>query len=162
MKSKLQTQFCRFEGMLHSVVGDFSQAQQNSMKSYTSQRISNSNRPCLLSSPQHEAYFFSRFGDPNWIGPAERDIFQIFSAESGPVQEQEPGFPRGRLGLLGQNGLQKPAEVAAVFAEIVSDNPSVVGGHAQGRRSPCGRRGILLFAYLQCGQGRRANFHFID
>ncbi len=99
------------------------------MKSYakpTSEQV-DATMP-LLSSPQHEAYFFSRLESPLWIDPlAERDMFKYPpKAEyvtGGGVRF--PPWPPSRY--LARMAPQAPAEVAAVLAKIETDNSSIIG-----------------------------------
>ena len=81
----------------------------------------------LLSSPQHEIYFFSRLENPNWIGPlAKRGVFKHPpKAEHVNGGVRFPGWPPGQY--LARMAAKAPAEVAAVFKTIETDNPSVVG-----------------------------------
>lgn len=101
----------------------------NSMTSYskpTSEQIEAA-MP-LLSSPQHEAYFFSRLENPLWIPPlAKRNVFKYpppaESVEGGGVRF--PPWPPS--GYLARMAPLAPDEVAQLFAEMDTDNASIVG-----------------------------------
>jgi hypothetical protein len=82
----------------------------------------------LLSSPQHEAYFFARLENPNWIGPlAERDVFchppRVEHVQAGGVRF--PAWPPSQY--LARMAPKAPTEVAAILANLETENPSVVG-----------------------------------
>src|SRR5438128_7793895 len=77
----------------------FSQVLRDSMKSYSKPTNKQLDQAMpLLSSPQHEAYFFSRLENPNWIGPlAERDVFKYPpKAEHLEGEVRFPAWPPGR------------------------------------------------------------------
>src|SRR6266496_3668688 len=82
----------------------------------------------LLSSPQHEAYFFSRLESPMWIAPLyERGLFRD-PPEPEQVKEGGVRFPQWPpSGYLARMAAQASAEVAAIFAKIETQNPSVIG-----------------------------------
>ncbi len=82
----------------------------------------------LLSSPQHEAYFFDRLKNPFWIGPlADKNIFK-YPPQAEPVEGggiRFPTWPPSRY--LARMAKQAPAEVAEIFAKIETDNASIIG-----------------------------------
>lgn len=82
----------------------------------------------LLSSPQHEAYFFSRLDNPLWIGPlAERDVF-TYPPKSEPVAGGGVRFPSWPpSGYLARMASLAPTEVVAIFANLATDNTSIIG-----------------------------------
>lgn len=82
----------------------------------------------LLSSPQHEAYFFARLENPQWIGPLrERGMFsQPLKAEQiagGGVRF--PFWPPSQY--LARMAPHAATEVATIFAEIETDNAQIIG-----------------------------------
>lgn len=82
----------------------------------------------LLSSPQHEAYFFARLENPNWIDPlAQRGIFKYppKGIELADGSVRFPQWPASRY--LARMALHAPDAVASVFAAIETDNSSVLG-----------------------------------
>jgi hypothetical protein len=82
----------------------------------------------LLSSPQHIEYFFSRLENPSWIGPLlQRGVFKD-PPRADHVNGGGVRFPRWPAGsYLARMAAAAPAEVAAIFANIETDNPSVIG-----------------------------------
>lgn len=81
----------------------------------------------LISSPQHEAYFFTRLANPLWITPlAERRVF------SAPPQTQVladggrrfPLWPASRY--LARMAKDAPGEAAAIMRTFDTNNPSVI------------------------------------
>ena len=82
----------------------------------------------LLSSPQHEAYFFARLDNPHWIVPlTARDVFthppKVEPVKGGGVRF--PTWPPSRY--LARMAAHAPSEVAAIFDGLETDNPSVIG-----------------------------------
>lgn len=82
----------------------------------------------LLSSPQHEAYFFSRLQNPNWIGAlAERNVFKYppkaVAGDEGGVRF--PAWPQSRY--LARMAKEASVEVAGILSGIETDNASVIG-----------------------------------
>jgi len=82
----------------------------------------------LLSSPQHEAYFFARLENPQWIGPLEeRGVFKYppraESVQGGGIRH--PRWPPSRY--LARMASQAPEEVADIFARMETNNASIVG-----------------------------------
>jgi hypothetical protein len=82
----------------------------------------------LLSSPQHDSYFFARLQNPHWIAPLqEKNIF------SHPPSAQR--FSNGGVGYpiwpasryLSRMAGSAPSEVATIFARLETDNASIVG-----------------------------------
>ena len=82
----------------------------------------------LLSSPQHDSYFFARLQNPHWIAPLrEKGIF------SHPPSAQRysnggvgyPIWPASRY--LSRMADSAPSEVASIFAGVETDNASIVG-----------------------------------
>jgi hypothetical protein len=87
----------------------------------------------LLSSPQHEAYFFARLENPHWIGAlSERGVFthprKVEQVKGGGVRF--PAWPPGHY--LARMAEKAPDEVAAIFAAIQTDNPSVIADVLKG------------------------------
>ncbi|MCJ7589120.1 MAG: hypothetical protein MUQ00_14650, partial [Candidatus Aminicenantes bacterium] len=82
----------------------------------------------LLSSPQHEAYFFARLENPHWIVPlAERGFFK-YPPRAEHVQGggvRFPTWPPSRY--LARMATKAPTEVAAIFARIETDNSFIIG-----------------------------------
>lgn len=81
----------------------------------------------LLSSPQHEAYFFSHLENPLWITPlAERDVFKYppkaEHVKGGGVRF--PPWPPSQY--LARMAPHAPDEVAEIFAKMETDNASVI------------------------------------
>lgn len=81
----------------------------------------------LLSSPQHEAYFFSRLENPLWIAPlAERDFFRY----PPPPEQVEGGgvrFPPWAASrYLARMAPKSPDDVAAVLVEIETENATIL------------------------------------
>jgi hypothetical protein len=78
--------------------------------------------------PEHAAYFFARLENPQWIKPLER--LGLFK-DAPPVQQIDGGrlryIPWPASKYLARMAKHSPAEVAAIFAKINTDNPSVVG-----------------------------------
>ena len=81
----------------------------------------------LLSSPQHEAYFFSRLENPYWIEPLrERRVFDH------PIQAEEvkgggvryPRWPASQY--LARMAAIEPKKAASIFADLDTNNPSVI------------------------------------
>lgn len=81
----------------------------------------------LLSSPQHEAYFFSRLQNSKWIGPlAEREVFKYppnaIAAEEGGFRF--PSWPQSRY--LARMAGEASVEVSGILSKIETDNASIV------------------------------------
>jgi len=81
----------------------------------------------LLSSPQHEAYFFSRLENPYWIVPlAERNLFR----DPPPPEQVEGGgvrFPPWAASrYLARMASQSPEDVAAVLRGIETENAAIL------------------------------------
>lgn len=81
----------------------------------------------LLSSPQHEVYFFARLENPHWIIPlAERDVFK-YPPKAERVQGSGirfPMWPPSRY--LARMASQAPDKVAEIFSKIETDNSSII------------------------------------
>lgn len=82
----------------------------------------------LLSSPQHEMYFFAHLENPHWIAPlAKRGVFtyppKAQQVEGGGIRF--PRWPPGRY--LVRMASVAPQEVADIFAKMETDNASVIG-----------------------------------
>lgn len=82
----------------------------------------------LLGSPQHEAYFFEHLENPNWIRPLkERGVFtyppKAENVEGGGTRF--PIWPQSKY--LVRMAPHAPPEVASIFAEIETDNTSIIG-----------------------------------
>lgn len=82
----------------------------------------------LLSSPQHEAYFFERLENPKWIGPlADRGVFDhppsALHLEGGGIRF--PRWPPSRY--LARMASRAPAAVASILGTLETDNASVTG-----------------------------------
>lgn len=136
-EEELNTQFNRFEGMIHSFVGDFFTGtaelddilQQANLAPYskpTSERVEAT--MLLLGSPQHEEYFFSRLDNPLWVSAlADRDVFKYppraEHVEGGGLRF--PTWPESRY--LVRMAPLAPNEVTAMLADITTDNASVIG-----------------------------------
>src|SRR5580704_6481829 len=82
----------------------------------------------LVSSPQHEAYFFSHLENPLWIEPlAEHKVFK-YPPKAEPVAEgglRYPPWPPSRY--LARMAESAPVEVTKVFASLETDNLSIIG-----------------------------------
>jgi len=82
----------------------------------------------LISSPQHEAYFFSRLENPLWIAPlAEHYVFK-YPPKAEPMNGggiRHPLWPPSQY--LARMATQSPAEVAKIFAGLNTDNASIIG-----------------------------------
>jgi hypothetical protein len=82
----------------------------------------------LLSSPQHERYFFERLDNPEWIIPLRE---HGFFGQPPAVEQVEGGGVRyvtwPASGYLARMAKHAPKDVAAMFAEIKTDNPCVLG-----------------------------------
>jgi len=81
----------------------------------------------LLSSPQHEAYFFAHLENPFWITPLEeRNIFKyppkVEQVKGGGIRF--PRWPPSRY--LARMASTDPDEVAAIFSKMETDNPSII------------------------------------
>jgi hypothetical protein len=82
----------------------------------------------LLSSPQHEAYFFAHLENPHWIPAlAERGVFahppKAEHVKGGGIRF--PRWPPSRY--LTRVTAEAPREVADIFAKIETDNASIIG-----------------------------------
>lgn len=90
----------------------------------------------LLSSPQHEAYFFANLENPKWIGVlAERGFF---SQPPGPERVQGGGvrFPRWPASqYLVRMARTEPETVAAILLKVQTENPSVIGDVVEAARA---------------------------
>ncbi|MCX5645819.1 MAG: hypothetical protein NTZ17_14250 [Phycisphaerae bacterium] len=82
----------------------------------------------LLSSPQHEAYFFAGLENPHWIVPlAQRDVFK-YPPKAEHVEGGGIRFPVWSPSrYLVRMAAQAPTEVVAIFAKIETDNASIIG-----------------------------------
>jgi hypothetical protein len=82
----------------------------------------------LLSSPQHEEYFFARLENPQWIEPlAARDFFS-HPPKVQIIEGMGVRFPRWAPSrYLARMAELAPAEVSKVLLKLDVDNPSVVG-----------------------------------
>ena len=81
----------------------------------------------LISSPQHEAYFFARLENPLWIEPlVERGVFNFppsaQSVEGGGIMF--PPWPPSRF--LVRMAAIAPAQVAQVLSTVDTDNASII------------------------------------
>lgn len=82
----------------------------------------------LLSSPQHEAYFFAQLENPHWIAPLQaRGMF-----DHPPEREQVKGggirFPIWPASqYLARMATLAPDEVASIFVRLETDNVSIIG-----------------------------------
>lgn len=87
----------------------------------------------LISSPQHEAHFFSQLENPHWIEPLrERGIFNHppRSEQVGSGGVRFPIWPPSQY--LARMAAHLPDEVALIFAGMETDNLSIVGDMLQG------------------------------
>ena len=72
----------------------------------------------MLSSPQHEVYFFGHLENPNWVtGLADRNIFR-YPPEPESVEGGGVRFPPWAASqYLARMAALVPREVASIFAE---------------------------------------------
>lgn len=96
----------------------------------------------LLRSPDYEAYFLSRLGNPHWIAPL-RAAGVLAPPPTAKVDGEgritHPQWPAGRY--LSRMAPHAPEEVAGILSEIETDNPWValdVLAAARGMPSPEG------------------------
>ncbi len=82
----------------------------------------------MLSSPQHEIYFFSRLENPLWIKPLDDlNVFK-YPPKAELVKGGGTHFPRWPVsGYLVRMATKAPDEVARIFSSIETDNPSIIG-----------------------------------
>lgn len=118
----------------------------------------------LLSSPQHEAYFFSRLENPLWIAPlAQRNIFKYppsaEQVEGGGLRF--PSWPPSRY--LARMASLAPKEVAQLFGDIDTDNASIVGDllHAA-LAMPATQAASLVPAVFRAAKRKAIWIHFND
>ncbi len=118
----------------------------------------------LLSSPKHEAHFFARLENPNWISPlAKRGVFK-----HPPQNEVVPGggvrFPNWPvLQYLARVASLAPTEVASVLKTIETDNPSVIGDIARAAIAmPAGVASCLTSVLKNAARQRHLWIHFKD
>jgi len=134
-EDELQVRFRTFEGMLHSFVGSFFTAkkeldgillQANALKTSVDEHQVDAAVP-LLSSPQHEAYFFGALENPKWIKPLEQRGLFSYPPESEHVEGGGVRFPRWPASsYLSRMASSAPVEVAAIFSALKTDNASVI------------------------------------
>ena len=123
VESELQSQFRKFEEMLYSFVGNFFTIVEE-----IDEILRESNHEDidavihLLSSPQHEAYFFSRLEDPKWIsGLAERSFFK-HPPSTQVLEGGNVSFPRWPASqFLVRMAPKAPDEVADLFLNLFTD-----------------------------------------
>jgi hypothetical protein len=82
----------------------------------------------LLSSPQHETYFFSQLENPHWITPLrERGMFdhppKVEHVKGGGMRF--PIWPESKY--LARMAKHVPSEVAEIFTRFETDNLSIIG-----------------------------------
>lgn len=82
----------------------------------------------LLSSPQHEAYFFAHLQNPHWITPLQkRGMFtyppKVEHVKGGGIRF--PIWPASKY--LARMAAHVPSEVASIFSGLVTENASVIG-----------------------------------
>ena len=82
----------------------------------------------LLSSPQHEAYFFARLENPHWIIPLEeRNVF-MFPPDAEHAKGEGIRFPKWPPSrYLARMASKAPDKVAEIFSKIETDNSSIIG-----------------------------------
>ncbi len=82
----------------------------------------------MLSSPQHEAYFFAKLENPCWIEPLRaRHVFD-HPPKPEPVDGGGLRYPRWPPSkYLARMASHAPSEVAAIFAGLKTENVSVIG-----------------------------------
>lgn len=98
----------------------------SSFKKPTSQQIETAIQ--RLRSPEFAAYFFSRLENPQWVEPLKER--GLFTSPPPPTQVEGGGvmFPHWPASqYLARMAKYAPTEVASIFANLETDNISVVG-----------------------------------
>jgi len=137
-ENELRSQFTKFEKMLHSFVGSFftgtrqlddilQAANGTTETSFTlpTEKQIEAAVP-LLSSPQHERYFFMRLDNPLWIQPLWDRKFFGKPPSSEPVEgrgSRHPGWPASAY--LARMASKAPEEVVEILEKIETDNWTV-------------------------------------
>ncbi len=138
-ETELQIQFNKFEGMMHSFVGNFFTVIKE-----IDEILQQTNKPTselleatipLISSPQHERYFFSRLENPYWVGLLHK---RKFFAHQPKAERFENGvhFPQWAPSkYLARMAKYLPAEVADIFAAMKTDNAAIIGDMIEAARA---------------------------
>jgi len=172
-ESELQRQFEKFEGMLHSFVGNFftgvkgldeilRKANQQPYSKPTDEQIDTAIP--FLSSPQHETYFFLQLENPEWIIPLKKkNIFAypptVISWDDGTTQF--PHWPESKY--LVKMAPNAPSEVAELYAEFNTDNSSIVGDIVDAALGMSPKVAVMLIpAICRAAQNGTLWIHFKD
>lgn len=116
----------------------------------------------LLSSPQHEAYFFSRLQNPLWIRPlSDRKVFD----HPLPREEIEGGYVRFPAWppsqYLARMASLAPKEVVEIFSRLETNNSSIVKDLLEAAAAlPLAEAAALVSAVRRAAQAGTLRYSF--